>query len=196
MNCWPWSSWACDVDPCLDCMGKILFALLASCLALGAATTNVTFRWDQAPGDVVSAYRLYEIVGGNRVLLVTATAPAGAQQPANTATVPNWVLGTTRTVICTASNVFGEGPASLQCIVPPGPPSAPINLSPVPLSLVVPVPGTAEISTDLVDWRQRIRVAPAAAGEVTLTLVTHPTEPLMFMRSKTVAALVSPPVPR
>lgn len=177
---------------------RSLLLLLLSALTLSAASTNVTFRWDPgSPSDVIATYRLYELIGGGRTLLATVTAAPGAAQPTNAVTIFNWQLGASRTVTCTSSNAFGESPASIPLVVPPGPPSAPINLAPIPLTLLMPYPGTAEISTDLANWRQRIQIVPSPApGEAILTFVTYPNDPLLFMRTKQPPTLTAPPIPR
>ena len=161
-----------------------LLPLLLSASAFGQ-TTNLTFVWDPSVG--ANGYRFYELVGANRTLLGTSAT--------NGIVIPNWNTTVPHTVTVTATNAIGESAQATPLSVPAAP--APVqNLRLIPLTINSAVPGTIEISRDLIDWNQRIRLATAGPGAVQVTWVQYPTEPLMFMRSKAGATLTAPPLPR
>lgn len=161
---------------------SILSLLLLSATIASAQLTNITFRWDASP--YATGYRFYDSYGTNRVLLGITTGL--------TFTVTNWSTSTSRTVSVTANNMILESDETVL-IVPPAP-GAVQNLKPVPLSIVSPVPGVIELSQDLADWTQRIRLAAGPTNSIQLTWVQYPKEPMMFMRQRA-APLLLPPLP-
>jgi len=159
------------------------FLLLSTCSCV-AQLTNLSFSWDAAADAV--GYRFYSVQGTNRTLLGTTSNL--------TFIVTNWNVSTSRTVVVSATNMLQET-MSQTLTVPPAP-ASPQNLKPVPLSIVSPVPGVLELSPNLVDWTQRFRLA--AGSNPTNVLVTwfrYPTEPMMFMRTRTVVSPLLPPLP-
>src|SRR4030095_11965736 len=155
--------------PVSKIIATILLALLSPVLCATAQITNVTFTWDAQP---VEAYRFYDVLGTNRTLLGSVAT--------NRFTVTNWNVLFPRTVTVTASNMLGEGPQAPPLMVPPAP-IVPTGLKPVPLSLVVPVPSTIQLSYNLVDWVERIFLKPATNG-VEWTCLKRPTAPMMYLR--------------
>ena len=164
---------------------RTLLTLVLSGLSLQA---QITFQWDARPAtELVTGHNLYEIVGG-------VTNKIGSTNAATTLTIAAWNFSTSHTVFVTATNMIGESPGSTPLVVPPKA-SAPVNLTPKPLSLVVPVPGTLEVSPDLQDWKQRIVISPNAESSVLVSQVLYADQPLQFMRVKqpyVPAALPSP----
>jgi len=161
-----------------------LVPLLFAASAFGQ-TTNLTFVWDPSVG--ANGYRFYELNGANRTLLGTSAT--------NGIVIPNWNTTVPHTVTVTATNAIGESPQAAPLSVPAAP--APVqNLRLIPLTINSAVPGVIEISRDLIDWNQRIRLATAGPGMVAVTWVQYPTEPLLFMRSKAGATFTATPVPR
>jgi len=162
-----------------------LVPLLLSASAFGQ-TTNLTFVWDASSG--ANGYRFYELSGPNRTLLGTTAT--------NGIVIPNWNTSQPHTVTVTATNAIGESSQATPLNVPAAP--SPVqNLRLIPLTINSAVPGVIEISRDLIDWNQRIRLASAGPGAVAVTWVQYPTEPLMFMRSKAVATFITaPPLPK
>jgi hypothetical protein len=161
-----------------------IIAILLPFLAC-AQVTNVTFRWDPRPaGEAVNLYRLWETNASGWTLR--------GQSTTNQLTVTNYDIAIPHAFSVTASNAWGESPRTnvVTIPVPAGPPA---NLQPVPLSLVLPVPGTAQVSFDLVHWSERIRVEPASPGSVFVTYRKLPTEPAAFLRVQPAPSL--PPTP-
>ena len=161
-----------------------LTILLASTIWCGAAvppTQTVTLAWDsQAASNLV--YRVYE---NGIITNVIATTTNLSVTISNVLAAPHrWTV--------TASNMWGESDDSIPLIVPAAP-VPPQNLKPISTTLNVPVPGIIESTTDLATWRTRYRLGTDSNG-VVLTQFIAPTEPLEFMRAKTVTAVV-PPLP-
>lgn len=166
-------------------MKSILTLLLLSAVSCFGQLTNLIFAWD-ASADA-TGYRFYEVQGTNRILL--------GMTAATTFTVSNWNVSTSRTVTVTATNMLGETLPAPSLVVPPSP-KTPLNLKPIPLSIVSPVPGVLELSTDLVDWSQRFRLALGpTSGAVQVTWIRYPTEPMVFMRSRLSVPVSLPPLP-
>lgn len=167
-------------------MRLILLLTLLACLNLLAVVPplqNVTLAWDtQTATNLV--YRVYEISGPVTNLLATTT---------NLTTTLTNVLAAPHRWFVTASNMWGESDPS-QPLVVPGAPQPPANLKPVSTTLVVPLPGWVEGSTDLVDWSEKMRIASHLDG-VALTQTIQPTERMMFWRQKPMTAAVPPPFP-
>jgi hypothetical protein len=164
---------------------KTILSLLLLCATTALAQiTNLSFTWDASPG--ASGYRFYDMVGTNRFLLGTSSS--------NAFTVIGWNLANFRTVTVTATNMVGESQPAPSLTVPPGP-TPPLNLKPIPLSLVAPVPSVVELSQDLVTWVQRIRLATGPTSAVQLTWFRYPTEPMMFMRTRVPPLSIAPPLP-
>jgi hypothetical protein len=162
-------------------MKLTLSVLLLSAVSALAQITNLTFTWNPAPNAEV--YRFWD---GNRVALLGTTTNIFF-------TVTNWNTAVSRTVSVTASNEIGESVADVKTIKPAT--STPAGLRTIPLSIVTPVPGVVELSQDLVGWSQRIRLSNGPSpSSVHLTWVQYPTEPVMFLRTKTVP-LTTIPVP-
>jgi len=159
---------------------------LLLCLPTFGQTTNLTFVWDASSG--ASGYRFYELFGTSRVFLGSSNT--------NGIVIPNWNTSQPHTVTVTATNAIGESAQAVPLNVPAAP--APVqNLRLIPLTINSAVPGVIEISRDLIDWNQRIRLASAGPGAVAVTWVQYPTEPLMFMRSKVVTPFITaPPLPK
>lgn len=165
---------------------KTIFAILLSCLPALAQSNRLTFTWSaNTPDEAILAYRFYEIVAGtNRVLLgITAT---------NYFTVTNWNPLQPHTVTVTASNILGESLGAQPLVVPKAP-APPVNLAPVHLSLEATA--ATEISYDLVDWRQKVKLW-TNAGKQMLTIVIYPYEPAMFARPAIPPSFTRPPTPR
>lgn len=166
---------------------KTLLALLLAFAAASASaiTTNVVFAWDAAvvPGN---GFKFYEIVGNTRVLLGGSTT--------NRFTVQNWTVGAPRIFTVTTTNFWGESPEATPYISPPAP-TAPQNLAPAGFSFVTPVPGVLELSRDLTDWRERLRINWLGSGQAGIELVQIPTEPMLFGRVKSTPVSVIPPMP-
>ena len=164
---------------------KILLALLLSTLSSLAATTNVVFTWD-APMGAGTGFKFYEIVGSTRIFLGGSTT--------NRFTVANWTVGTPRIFTVTATNMWGEGAEAIPYIAPPLPP-VPSNLTPVGFTFMTPVPGVLELSRDLVNWRERLRVVSVASDSANIELVQIPYEPMLFGRVKSPYTPPAPPIP-
>ena len=166
-------------------MRVALTILLASGIWCGAVVPpvqSVTLAWDsQAASNLV--YRIYD--NGVITNLVATTTNLSV-------TISN-VLAAPHRWTVTASNMWGESDPSVPLIVP-GAAQPPQNLKPVSTTLNVPVPGIIESTTDLANWRTRYRIATHSNG-VMLTQFIAPTEPLEFMRSKTLTAVVPPQLP-
>jgi len=160
----------------------LLFLLFATTAV--AQVTNLTFEWDASTN--ATGYKFYDGTGTNKVLLgVTSNL---------TFTVTNWSTSTSRTVSVTATNVIGDSEES-ALVVPPAP-AKPQNLKPVPLSILMPVPGLIELSQDLVDWSQRIRIGTGSnSTSVRLSWTQYPKEPMMFIRPKAIPPPTTPPLP-
>jgi hypothetical protein len=91
---------------------SVIGLILTCALALGA---SVTLQWDlNAPGDGITAYKVYEVIGTNYVL--QATVPGTI----DTATIAGVVPGL-HTYVATASNVWGESTWSNPASTPTGP---------------------------------------------------------------------------
>ena len=163
---------------------KTLLALFLSAISAVAATTNITFTWD-APMMAGTGFKFYEIAG-TRTLLGTTTT--------NRFTVINWTVGTPRVFTVTATNMWGESADAVPYVAPPAP-VAPSNLQPVPFSFVTPVPSTLELSHDLVDWRQRLRITSAGGVSANIELLQLPLEPMLFGRVKPISSLSRLPTP-
>jgi hypothetical protein len=164
---------------------KIILSFLLFCsVAVHAQLTNLSFVWDASANAV--GYRFYEMQGTNRIFLGATSS--------NAFTVAGWNLSTSRTVAVSATNMVGESSLTPSLIVPPGP-TPPLNLKPIPLSIVAPVPSVLELSQDLATWVQRIRLATGPTTSVQLTWFRYPTEPMMFMRTKAAPPSISPPLP-
>jgi hypothetical protein len=163
-------------------MKSALALLLLSAAAAFGQITNLTFTWNPAANAEV--YRFYD---GNKLTLLGSTTT-------NFFTVTNWNVTQSRTVSVTSSNEIGESEADVKTVKPAS--GKPNGTRTVPLSIVSPVPGVVEISQDLVDWTQRIRLAPGTSPtNVSLTWVQYPTEPMMFLRSRLSLNLTAPPQP-
>jgi hypothetical protein len=165
-------------------MKLTLAALLVSATTCLAQLTNLTFTWDTSPS--ATGYRFYELQGTNHLFIGTTGT--------NRFTVPGWNVTVSRTVTVTATNILGESADATPLVVPPAP-TAPQHLAPIPLSIITPVPGVVEISQNLADWSQRIRLAVGPTSAVQVTWVQYPTEPVMFMRSKATVPMTTPPLP-
>jgi len=161
-------------------MKSMLIFLLATTSAF-SQTANVTFIWDggnQATPE--NPYRLYRQIGTNWQLVVSSIT--------NGVVWTNYNLATSVTVTVTATNMLGESPkgggTGNLLTVPPAP-TSPQLLRTVPLTLKIPLPGSMELSPDLIDWRQRftVKLDPASTGStVIVTYRVLPNEPLMFAR--------------
>lgn len=157
---------------------------LLFCLPTFGQMVTLTFVWD--PSANATGYKFYELSGPNRTLLGTSAT--------NGIVITTWVPTASHTVTVTATNVLGESTNAAPLTIPPAP--APVqNLKVIPLTINSAVPGVIEISRDLIDWNQRIRLATAGPGAVQVTWVQYPTEPLLFLRSKAVATFTAPPLP-
>lgn len=164
---------------------RLLLLLLLSVLPCFGQLTNLTFVWDGPLS--ATGYRFYEVQSNsNRVILGSTILP--------TFIVTNWNVSTSRTVTVTATNILGESTIAPPLTVPPAP--APVqNLKPIPLSIVTTVPGVLELSQDLVDWTERIRVSSGSNSTVMVTWIQYPKEPLLFMRSWSQIPKNLPPFP-
>lgn len=163
-------------------MKTLLLFLLASLGTTFGQITNLQFAWN--PSANAEVYRFWD---GNKAVLLGTTSTTNF-------TVTNWNTALPRTISVTASNEIGESTATVKDVKAGT--STPVNLRTVPLSLVTPVPGVIEISQNLVDWSQRIRLATGTGPtNVQLTWVQYPTDPVMFLRSKAQLSATSPPVP-
>ncbi len=129
--------------------------------------------------ETAFGYRFYEkLAGGARILL-------GGSTGTNVFfTVTNFVLGSSRTFAVTATNLTGESSESPAYVAPVIEP-APGNLRPVSFFLTSPVPGVVELSQDLTNWTDRIRVRSASASSADIELVQAPRYPILFGRVKT-----------
>ena len=167
---------------------KTLFALLiilASAISGGALTTNVVFTWDAQMGPGIG-FKFYELVGTTRVLLGGSTT--------NRFTVQNWTVGAPRIFTVTSTNFWGESGEAIPYISPPAP-VTPSNLQPVGFSFVTPIPGVLELSRDLTDWRERLRITSAAGNSASIELVQIPMEPMLFGRVKPTTVFSAVPMP-
>jgi hypothetical protein len=161
---------------------KLALFLLLLASSAQAQITNLSFGWFPSPN--ATGYRFYSYNGTNRIFLATMAT--------NRFTVTNWDLSQPRTVGVTATNMIMETSES-KLDVPPAP-VAPQNLLPIPLSINTPVPGVLEISRDLVDWTERLKLTKgSSSSNVNLTWVQYPAEPVTFMRTKAAAIPASPP---
>ena len=151
------------------------------CSAVVPPTQTVTLAWDSQAASNLT-YRIYE---NGIITNVIATTTNLSVTISNVLAAPHrWTV--------TASNMWGESDASIPLIVPAAP-VPPQNLKPISTTLNVPVPGIIESTTDLANWRTRYRLATASDG-VVLTQFIAPSEPLEFMRTKVLTAVV-PPLP-
>jgi len=163
---------------------KLAFLLLLLAWTAHAQLTNLSFAW--FPSLYAEGYRFYGYNGTNRVFLALITTT-------NRFTVTNWDLSQPRTVGVTATNMVGETlPAKLD--VPPAT-TTPQQFGTIPLSIVTPVPGVLEMSHDLVDWTERLKLGKGTtSSNVNLTWVQYPKEQVMFLRSKAAAIPAAPPL--
>lgn len=149
--------------------------------------TNLTFTWDVSPN--ATGYKFYYVQGtnvSNRILAGTSLT--------NTYVAQMWNVLTSRTVTVTATNMLGESEPATPLVVPPAP--TPVqHLAPIPLSIVSPLPGVIEISQDLKDWLQRIRLVSTNVTNVLVTWVQYPLEPMTFMRTKLIPVQTALPLP-
>ncbi len=173
---------------------RILISLLLSTLGLCAqVTTNLPFTWDagvvQPPGSH-TGWKFYEKVGGSRTLLGFTTGETNRFFVVN-----GFVIGSSRTFVVTSTNMNGESLESIPFVTPlvPVPPA---NLRPATSSITSPVPGVIEVSEDLVNWSQRIRLTQAVVpNSVDVQLVQYPRLPMLFMRSKSGPYTTTLPIP-
>lgn len=164
-------------------MRTLLSLLLLSAVSCFGQITNLGFTWDISQN--ASGYKFYEVQGTNRLLLLGTSL-------LNSFVVSNWNVSTSRTVTVTATNMIGETTNAPYLTVPPSP-TMPLNLKPIPLSIVTPVPGVIELSHDLADWTERIRVSAGPTSAVMLTWIQYPKEPMLFLRLRPPA--IPPPLP-
>jgi len=173
---------------------KPLATILALILAapVFAQTANVTFIWDggnQATPE--NPYRLYRQVGTNWQLVVSSVT--------NGVVWTNYNLATSVTVTVTATNMLGEsikGGATGNTLTVPAAPVGPQLLRLVPLTLTIPIPGSIELSRDLVNWDSgRVTVKPGSNGTAIVTIRTPPELPMMFARVAS-QVFAAPPLPR
>lgn len=162
----------------------ILLASTMWCRAVVPTIQNVTLAWDSVTNATVELYKLYEVSGPVTNLLVATTNL--------TVTLTN-VLAMPHKWFVTASNMWGESDPS-NLLVVPGAPVPPTNLKPISTSLVVPVPGLIEGTTDLEAWDAKLLFA-GQPGEITLTQTVQPKERLTFWRSRQWTA-ARPPLPQ
>ena len=162
---------------------KLAFLLSLLAWTAHAQLTNLSFGWFPSPN--AEGYRFYGYNGTNRIFL--------AAMVTNRFTVTNWDLSQPRTVGVTATNMIGEtAPAKLD--VPPAT-TTPQQFGTIPLSIVTPVPGVLEMSHDLVDWTERLKLGKGTtSSNVNLTWVQYPTEPMTVLRSKSPAVPAAPPL--
>lgn len=177
---------------------RYLIALLLTTVGLIAQTTNLSFTWDAPPAQPAGSangYQFWEKVGGGRILLGGTTGFTN-----RVFTVSNWAIGTSRTFAVTLTNLTGESAESVPYVIPL-PTGPPTNLHPVTMSLETPVPGVIEISEDLIDWRQRIRINPLGTisflepAFVQVDVVQYASLPLLFMRPKPDSIPTPLPIP-
>lgn len=174
-------------------MIKTLLLLLAStCTLLAQTTTNLPFTWNPTitqPDGAAFGYKFYEkFPVGGRLLLGTSMGTN------RLFTVSNYVIGTSRQFAVTATNLWGESPESTPYVAPALEP-APVNLRPVSWFLVAPVPGVVELSQDLTNWTERIRVRSVSTNTADLELVQSPRYPVVYGRVKPSAARSALPRP-
>lgn len=154
------------------------------CQAVAPPVQNVTLAWDSVTNTTVEIYKLYEISGPVTNLLATTTNL--------TITLTN-VLAAPHRWFVTASNMWGESDPS-NILVVPGAPLPPTNLKPISTSLVIPIPGLIEGTTDLEVWDTKLLFA-GQVGEITLTQTIQPKDRMTFWRSRQWTA-VRPPMPQ
>ena len=173
---------------------RTLIALLISAVGLCAqVTTNLPFTWDagsQQPPGTHTGWKFYEKVSGTRVLLGGTTGETN-----RFFTVNNFVIGSSRTFVVTATNMNGR--CGVGAVLSPLNPGAGTNLHPVTSQIISPIPGTIEISEGLEDSSQRIRLTQTTQpGSVGVQIVQYPKLPMLFMRVKTGPYPTSLPLPR
>jgi hypothetical protein len=151
------------------------------CGAVVPPVQNVTLAWDSQAASNLT-YRIYDNGIITNVVAMTTNLSV---------TISN-VLAAPHRWTVTASNMWGESDPSVPLIVPAAP-VPPTNLKPISTTLNVPVPGIIESTIDLASWRTRYRLATHSNG-VMLTQFIAPSEPMEFMRAKTLTAVV-PPLP-
>jgi hypothetical protein len=152
---------------------------------------SVTFEFVPAsPTNQVQLYRIYTVNLPN----FPGTTNFYGTTTSNRFTITN-MLAAPQRVYVASSNVWGEGDMSAPYELPtrPAPPS---GLRPITTSLVVPLPGTIEGTTDLTNWTTRIGLSLPANNALTFTHTLRPAEPLMFWRAKALTAVNPPPLPQ
>jgi len=165
---------------------KSLLAILLAITGLGAQALDVTFLWDpNSTNQQILAYRLIERVGTNWVLV--------GQTAGTNYTVTNYAITGPRTFSVTASNALGDSVPAPSLTVPSGA-TPPTNLKLTTASLAVQVPGVIEISSDLINWEQRIRLNPLTDA-VGVQIVQYATQPVLFMRPREITHITAPPIP-
>lgn len=152
---------------------------------------SVTFEFVPAsPTNQVLLYRIYTVTLPN----FPGTTNLYGTTTSNRFTITN-MLAAPQRVYVASSNVWGEGDLSAPYEMPtrPAPPS---SLRPITTSLVVPLPGTIEGTTDLTNWNTRLGLSLPANNTLTFTHTLRPAEPLTFWRAKVLTAVNPPPLPQ
>jgi hypothetical protein len=161
----------------------ILLMSATWCGAVVPPIQSVTLAWDNQSASNLT-YRVYD--NGVITNLVATTTNLGVTLSNVLAAPHRWTV--------TASNMWGESDPSIPLIVP-GAPIPPTNLKPISTTLLnVPIPGMIETTADLLNWEKMLRFAGSSNG-VDVTQFVTPTQPMEFMRSKTLTAATPPPLP-
>jgi len=155
--------------------------------------------WDANPSaDETSGYRVYETnSSGVRLVAISGTNATswtnigGFIFTSLGARLTNWNVTVTHRIAVVATNATTEAPLTNWVDIPvrPGPTTPRV----VPLTLIVPVPGTAEYTVDLVAWRPWLRTVSTTSNSVSLILLLPLTNQVGFVRAKPSPAM--PPIP-
>lgn len=147
-----------------------------------------TFEFVHAsPTNQVILYRIYTVSLPN----LPGTTNFWGTTTSNRFTITNMLAEPVR-VYVSSSNVWGEGNWSVPYEMPTRP-AAPTELKPISSTIKTVVPGIIEISTDLVNYNERMSFTAVVNGEQTITYKHFPNEPALFYKTKGLPPSARPP---
>jgi len=172
-------------------MKSILAILLLSSLIIRAEVPpfqTKTFEFvHSSPTNQIILYKVYTVnlpaLPGTTNFLFTTTS--------NRFTITN-MLAVPQRIYVSGSNVWGEGDWSVPYEMPTRP-AAPTELKPISSTIKTVVPGIIEISTDLVNYNERMSFSSIVNGEQTITYKHFPNEPALFYKTKGLPPSARPP---
>ncbi len=172
-------------------MKKLIAVVLLSCLSAFAEVPpfqTKTFEF-VPPGatNQIILFKVYVVslpaLPGTTNFLFTTTS--------NRFTITN-MLPVPQRVYVTSSNVWGESDFSIPYEMPTRP-AAPTEIKPISSTIKVLVPGSIEVSTDLVNFEEKFFLSTLVEGEQLLTYKHSPNEQAKFFRSKGLPPSYRPP---